>query len=120
MLGQPHLRSNGEWPYGPQSPEMLRFPYDIAAHEGELAISDTANNRILIHRAEPGRLVGRRALAVLAQPDFEANGENRWDAVKRDTLCWPYGLHLRGDTLAVADSGNNRITIWKRQPPQEN
>ena len=52
---------------------------------------------------------------VLAQPDFGANGENRWTSVQRDTLCWPYGLSLHGDLLAVADSGNNRVMLWRRE-----
>ncbi len=58
---------------------------------------------------------GRGADHVLAQPDFGSNGENRWTSVQRDTLCWPYGLSLRGDTLAVADSGNNRVMVWRRR-----
>jgi hypothetical protein len=32
--------------------------------------------------------------------------------VRPDTLCWPYGLALHGRTLAVADSGNNRVVLW--------
>ena len=56
----------------------------------------------------------RGADYVLAQHDFGSNGENRWTSVTRDTLCWPYGLSLRGDRLAVADSGNNRVMLWRR------
>ena len=55
--------------------------------------------------------------AVLGQPSTAANGENRWEMVAADTLCWPYGLDwLRvGDTdlLAIADSGNNRVVVWE-------
>ena len=50
---------------------------------------------------------------MLGQPDLDANGENRWDAVADDSLCWPYGLSLAGDLLAVADSGNNRVVFWQ-------
>jgi hypothetical protein len=53
---------------------------------------------------------------VLGQPDFATAGENRWSAVDHDTLCWPYGLSLRGDRLAVADSGNNRVMLWRQRP----
>jgi hypothetical protein len=56
----------------------------------------------------------RGADYVLAQPDFASNGENRWTSVQHDTLCWPYGLSLCGNTLAVADSGNNRVMLWRR------
>ncbi len=34
-------------------------------------------------------------------------------AVTDDCLCWPYGLSLAGDLLAVADSGNNRVVLWR-------
>ena len=43
---------------------------------------------------------------------FAANGENRWASITRDSMCWPYGISLAGDRLAVADSGNNRVVIW--------
>ena len=28
------------------------------------------------------------------------------------SLCWPYGVHVHGGKLAVADSGNNRVMLW--------
>ncbi len=114
VLGQPDFVTAKEWPYGPQTAHTHRFPYCLAVDGGVLAISDTANNRVLIHEPVPSVGIAPDAQAVLAQPDFGANGENRWKAVERDTLCWPYGLHLAGDRLAVADSGNNRVMIWRR------
>ncbi len=77
-----------------------------------LAVADTANNRVLFW--EDLSAGGGPADAVLGQPSFAANGENRWAMVEHDTLCWPYGLCLHGDTLAVADSGNNRVVLWRR------
>jgi hypothetical protein len=79
-----------------------------------LAIADTANNRVLLWDDVPDGPICRGADHVLAQPDFSSNGENRWTSVQHDTLCWPYGLSLRGDMLAVADSGNNRVMLWRR------
>jgi len=55
---------------------------------------------------------GSPATVVLGQPDFGANGENHWNAVTAETLCWPYGICLHGSTLAIADSGNNRVMLW--------
>mgnify|MGYP001815761915 FL=1 len=115
VLGQQDFTSNGEWPYGPQSASIHRFPYGLALDRGTLAIGDTANNRVLLHRPVPVRGRGIPASAVLAQPDFESNGENRWDRVLPDTLCWPYGVHLHGPLLGVADSGNNRVTLWRKE-----
>lgn len=123
VIGQPGFDTATEWPYGPQRDDALRFPYAAEADDGRLAVADTANNRVLLWESFPGGSgaggsgAGRAvhpADAVLGQPDFATNGENRWRGVERDSLCWPYGLSLRGDTLAVADSGNNRVVIWRR------
>lgn len=114
VLGQPDFTSAEEWPYGPHTNDKFRFPYAIGLDGDTLAVADTANNRVLIWDGMPDGPYCRGADHVLAQPDFGANGENRWTAVQHDTLCWPYGLSLRGDRLAVADSGNNRVMLWRR------
>ena len=118
VLGQPDFGSAEEWPYGPHTSDRFRFPYaaSLDSYDGteRLAVADTANNRVLLWEGPEGRTYGGGADQVLAQPDFGSNGENRWSAVQHDTLCWPYGLSLHGDRLAVADSGNNRVMIWRR------
>jgi hypothetical protein len=113
VLGQPDFTSALEWPYGPHTSDRFRFPYAACLDDQRLAVADTANNRILLWDNVPDD--GRGADHVLAQPDFSSNGENRWTSVQHDTLCWPYGLSLCGNTLAVADSGNNRVMIWRRE-----
>jgi hypothetical protein len=117
VIGQPDFTSAAEWPYGPHTNDRMRFPYAVCLDPvtGHLGAADTANNRILLWDSIPDGPVGRGADHVLAQPDFGSNGENRWTSVQPDTLCWPYGLSLRGDLLAVADSGNNRAMLWRRQ-----
>jgi hypothetical protein len=116
LLGQPDFVTAREWPYGPQCGNRFRFPYGVSMDSSDgvgdrLAVADTANNRVLLWDDVPAD--GREADHVLAQTTLEANGENRWSAVTRDSLCWPYGIWLRGDRLAVADSGNNRIVVWR-------
>ncbi|EMF57070.1 MULTISPECIES: NHL repeat-containing protein [Streptomyces] len=117
VIGQSDFETAVEWPYGPQSAGKLRFPYALDVDSGRLAVADTANNRVLIWDAVPhpgDGEAGPPADVVLGQPGFSANGENRWDSITRDSMCWPYGLSLRGDRLAVADSGNNRVVLWRR------
>jgi hypothetical protein len=99
---------------------------------GELFIADTANNRVLVHdicsqRGGDGEdadarvgvgtgfapIVGRTR--VLGQRDLDASAENRSESVARDSMCWPYGMACAGDVLAIADSGNNRVMLWRRQ-----
>jgi hypothetical protein len=114
VLGQPGFDTAAELPYVPQRADGLRFPYAVDAHGGRLAVADTANNRVLLWDQMPGHDQAPAATAVLGQPDFAANGENGWSGVTRGSLCWPYGLSMSGDTLAIADSGNNRVVIWGR------
>jgi hypothetical protein len=112
VLGQPDLVTAREMPHAPPGPSKLRFPYSVAYAGGRLAVADTADNRVLIWDHPPRLGAFAPADAVIGQPDFNGNGENRWRAVEHDTLCWPYGLHLHRGHLAIADSGNNRVMIW--------
>lgn len=112
VLGQADFLNGTEFPYKPQTTTSMRFPYAIDISDGVMAVADTANNRILVWDAVPmGSTVP--ADKVFGQPDFAKNGENRWDAVVHDSLCWPYGLSLHGNRMAIADSGNNRAMIWE-------
>lgn len=113
LLGQPDFAASNEFPYGPHCGDRFRFPYGAAYLDGRFAVADTANNRILLWQGLPTD--GRAADHVLGQPTFAANGENRWSGVDRNSMCWPYGLALHGNLLVVADSGNNRIMLWRRQ-----
>ena len=91
----------------------------MSSVDGELAIADTANNRVLLYPSTDAAL-NQEPIASLGQPTLAANGENRWEAVGADTLCWPYGVHWHrprrtsSELLAIADSGNNRVVIWER------
>lgn len=117
VLGQPDMHTAREWPYGPQGRAALRFPYHVVIDGDETFIADTANNRVLL-LPDASLPAGCGAEAVLGQRTFQDNGENRWESVDPTTLCWPYGMavHREGSvtTLAIADSGNNRVVLWQR------
>ncbi len=113
VLGQVDFTNSFEFPYTAQGPQRLRFPYALTLTETGLAVGDMANNRVLLWHDLPQSGCFQAADEVLGQLDFATNGENRWDVVAEDTLCWPYGLHYHAGKLAIADSGNNRVMIWQ-------
>ena len=114
LVGQENFGQAFELPYRAQGPTRLRFPYGLVADSDRVFVADTANNRVLRWDAPLGDRSA--AVGVLGQHEFDSSGENRWEAVAPDTLCWPYGLALWGDLLAIADSGNNRVVGWDLDP----
>ncbi|MGO9132798.1 MAG: hypothetical protein ACLP8A_01950 [Methylovirgula sp.] len=93
----------------------LNMPYGCAALGDRLAVADTANSRLVGFDGD--RLAMAAAASRLTgQPDFQSKGDNRWQTPVRDSLCWPYGLTACGDIAVVADSGNNRVLLWRAAP----
>lgn len=117
VLGQADMATLDEFKNRPQGAQRLRFPYAVVNDGRRLFVADTSNNRVLLWHGLPRRGAGVPADAGLGQPDADANGENRWHAVSDDSLCWPYGLCLADDLLAIADSGNNRVMLWQVTGP---
>jgi hypothetical protein len=90
----------------------LNMPYGIAMLGDRLAVADTANSRLL--GFDYGDLaMGAAANRLAGQHGFTEKGDNRWGVATRDSLCWPYNVSANSDTLVVADSGNNRVLLWK-------
>jgi hypothetical protein len=113
VLGQPDSRrvDNNQSLYWPNA-ATLNMPYGIAAAGDWLLVADTANSRLLAWHTADCR-TGAAARALCAQSDFGAKGDNRWQPTQRDSLCWPYGVAVSGDLVAIADSGNNRVLLWR-------
>jgi hypothetical protein len=113
VLGQRdfELVDNNQSLYWPND-ASLNMPYGIAAVGDWLVVADTANSRLLGWHADDCR-TGAPARALSAQPDFAAKGDNRWQLPARDSVCWPYGVAACGPQVAIADSGNNRVLLWR-------
>mgnify|MGYP003670520380 FL=1 len=88
------------------------MPYALAANSQWLIAADTANSRVIAWHVDDLE-TGCAARALFAQQNFHDKGDNRWLPVGEDTICWPYGMQLLGNTLVLADSGNNRVSLWK-------
>ena len=90
----------------------LSMPYGVAAADKWLVAADTANSRLLTWR-HPANM-GEPAFALTGQPHFQSKSENRnYGSATRNSLCWPYGISICGNLAAIADSGNNRVLLWK-------
>jgi NHL repeat len=93
----------------------MNMPYGIAVQGERLVVADTANSRLLAFDIT-ALAMGLPATSVAGQFGFTAKGDNRWAPAARDSLCWPYNVAARGDTLVIADSGNNRVLLWETAP----
>jgi len=93
----------------------VNMPYGLAVLGQRLVVADTANSRLVGFDLQH-LTTGVDAQALAAQPTFTDKGDNRWSVAKRDSLCWPYGVAASGATLAIADSGNNRVLLWDAAP----
>jgi hypothetical protein len=97
----------------------LNMPYGIAACGDWLICADTANSRLLGFHADD-LVTGAGARALSGQLDFQQKGDNRWRPPAADSFCWPYSVSVcasdRVARVVVADSGNNRVSVWERAP----
>lgn len=96
----------------------LNMPYGVTVMGDRLVVADTANSRLLAWHSmtDLRSLQDSPANELAAQIDYHSKGENRsYGLPMRDSVCWPYGVQVCGDTLAIADSGNNRVMLWRLQ-----
>jgi hypothetical protein len=83
---------------------------------GRLFVADTGHHRVVVHRRRPTEDEAPAEL-VLGQPDFETEGRNAGqDDASAATMNVPTGIARFGAGLAVADSWNNRVLIWRELP----
>ena len=90
----------------------LNMPYGLAVVKEWLLVADTASSRLLGWHIDDLK-TGADARALTGQLNFHDKGDNRWQPPCADSVCWPYGIQSLDDIIVVADSGNNRVSLWK-------
>lgn len=90
----------------------LNMPYGIATVGDWLIAADTASSRIVGWHADTFA-INASAQLLAGQFTFQDKGDNRWQSPVRDSLCWPYNVYANGERVLVADSGNNRVSLWR-------
>ncbi len=99
---------------------LFNHPKGIATDNTRLALADSNNNRVLIWNAIPTTSNISPDL-VLGQTNFTANNSGRGDASSGlEVMNWPTAVAIYNDgtdiRLAVADTYNDRILIWRSWP----
>lgn len=90
--------------------QFFNHPGGIATDGTRLVLADKNNNRVLIWNTLPD---GNTAPdLVLGQPDMTSNNPG----TEMMQLNWPTAVTISGNTLAVADTNNDRILIWNSLP----
>src|SRR5580704_5577049 len=112
VLGQPDFTSTN---YATTANGM-RLPTGIATDGRNLAVADTANNRVLLWKEIPTQ-VGQPADIVIGQPDFVTVQPV---IVTQSSLRAPQGVWIQNGQLFVADTQNNRVMIWNSIPTKNN
>ena len=93
-------------------PLLFNHPTGLASDGKRLLLSDRWNNRVLIWNTLPSR--NTPPDLVLGQRDFVANNPG----AGRDQLNWPGNVTITpdGNMLAVTDTNNDRVLIWRSFP----
>jgi hypothetical protein len=112
IVGQPDFAREGRNAKGWPSAATLNVPTGVTAWKNGLAVADAWNHRVLLWRRTPH--CHQPADIVLGQTGDAATLANRGaDRPSAATLYWPYGVAEIGGMLAVADTGNRRVLIWR-------
>jgi hypothetical protein len=93
---------------------LFNHPTGIASDGNRLLMTDRFNNRVLIWNTLPSRNVAPDL--VLGQQNFVTNNPG----IGRNQLNWPGNITVapNGTMVAVTDTNNDRILIWRSFPTQ--
>jgi len=114
IIGQPDFESNGmnQFSLFPQA-NTLSWCYDSYFYKDGIFITDTGNSRILWFKKTP-QVCNVAADNLIGKPHFNMGSENH-DTIfgTEKSLYWPFSICIEGNLLALADTGNHRIVIYK-------
>ncbi len=116
VLGQPQLTSaTARGLYVQRG--LFASPSGLAQLGSRLVVSDSDANRVLIFDRLPLDASAQASL-VLGQPSFDTLTANS-GGLGASSLSAPRAVASDGTALAIADSGNHRVLIY-RSPPSQN
>ena len=117
VFGQPGFTTDDVGiDYRSLSAAALGYPADVSAANGQVAVADRGNNRVVLYAAS-GLSTGAAAAVVLGQPDFSSfvpDLDQSTPSAAR--MNGPGGVALDGTHLIVADTENHRVLVWNTVP----
>lgn len=100
---------------GTASARVMHHPWSVTFGGGQLFITDSDNNRILVWNGMPQENFAPADI-VLGQPDTESNRPNMGNATATaSSLNGPRGAIVFGDRLFVTDTQNSRVLIFEAE-----
>src|SRR5579885_1962874 len=97
----------------PPTSSSLNSPQGIAFSSGNLWVTDSSNNRILMYPSSSLSTNGASATVELGQPSGTAFTSNNADnPPTSNSLHSPHGIAFSSGNLWVTDSSNNRILMY--------
>ncbi|HEY2845317.1 MAG TPA: hypothetical protein VGJ09_16760 [Bryobacteraceae bacterium] len=95
----------------------FRLPTAVATDGTNLAVADTANNRVMLWKSIP-TTSGQPADIELGEPDFTTVLQGSQVVVDNKSFRGPQGVWIQNGKLFVADTQNHRVLIWNSIPTQ--
>lgn len=115
VLGQPQFSSATVRGLNVKQ-KLFASPTGIAQLGSRLVVTDSDAHRVLIFSSLPLDATAQ-ASVVLGQPNFDTMTANS-GGVSASTLSAPRSAASDGTALAVADTGNHRVLIYRSAPGQ--
>ena len=112
VIGQRTLDENGMNQYDlfPRA-DTLSWCYDAVFYQNGLLVADTGNSRVLWFEKQPQES-GAAADNLIGKPHFNMGSENAATVFGTEAqLYWPFSLSTENKFLALADTGNHRVSL---------
>lgn len=113
VLGQPNAAAY--LPKAPPDIASLNTPTGVSVVDGQMAIADAGNHRILLWNSIP-TTSGQPADVVIGQPDGQTGDANAPEQIAPLRFSSPSAVTGDQSHLVVADTALHRVLIWNHIP----
>jgi hypothetical protein len=115
VLGQVNFALTGIHRGATPTAGSMNEPVEVTSDGTRLVVVDALSNRVMIWNTLP-TVNGQAADVILGQPDGASTLPNNPPTRSLTQMRMPSGVATDGTILAVADSENHRVLIWKSIP----